>query len=47
MELKHEYYRLPNGMEILLIVPYGIETYLDLTNYRLISLLIVPYGIET
>ena len=33
---------------MLLIVPYGIETfYLAMTKNRLTFLLIVPYGIET
>ena len=33
--------------EKLLIVPYGIETYLTDTIIRPYYLLIVPYGIET
>ena len=32
----------------LLIVPYGIETMVELNiNFKLLKLLIVPYGIET
>ena len=32
---------------VLLIVPYGIETYFGGVRYRKERLLIVPYGIET
>ena len=32
---------------VLLIVPYGIETFLVKTMMKLPLLLIVPYGIET
>ena len=47
MELKHSYYRKESGAWVLLIVPYGIETF-QLIRVRFIqSLLIVPYGIET
>ena len=35
-------------MEVLLIVPYGIETLLMVSLlYLTLNLLIVPYGIET
>ena len=48
MELKHLCRPLPTFARLLLIVPYGIETYYywwsDGSGW---SLLIVPYGIET
>ena len=47
MELKHCYnFRIDTGIE-LLIVPYGIETYIDKYVESGKVLLIVPYGIET
>ena len=32
---------------LLLIVPYGIETYFQFSCIDVVMLLIVPYGIET
>ena len=34
-------------MQLLLIVPYGIETFKFCIHVRQFNLLIVPYGIET
>ena len=48
MELKHLIQRGNNKLNLLLIVPYGIETLLySLDYHNLDCLLIVPYGIET
>ena len=48
MELKHRYTADIMAKNILLIVPYGIETALAFsTCYNKPFLLIVPYGIET
>ena len=48
MELKLYQYQIIPGANILLIVPYGIETTYEYGMFRLaIQLLIVPYGIET
>ena len=48
MELKHQFAAVTNGLDLLLIVPYGIETYYTKQLYlKLKQLLIVPYGIET
>ena len=35
------------GEDLLLIVPYGIETLCTCCSRTLVVLLIVPYGIET
>ena len=47
MELKHFSYIEFEIFEGLLIVPYGIETYLKNMKRTKRKLLIVPYGIET
>ena len=47
MELKLYNDELKGGALRLLIVPYGIETYLDDDKEENDGLLIVPYGIET
>ena len=48
MELKLASFSKDNVGEILLIVPYGIETLrLECLSCGDIELLIVPYGIET
>ena len=47
MELKHGLPASAIFWEILLIVPYGIETYAILSLIAWMLLLIVPYGIET
>ena len=47
MELKQGFYMANGALTILLIVPYGIETYHIHPSGRVGSLLIVPYGIET
>ena len=47
MELKHDYCTLARPSASLLIVPYGIETWVFICTLRQIRLLIVPYGIET
>ena len=47
MELKHIKYLLENGVHIVLIVPYGIETFYVSKDGFLDLVLIVPYGIET
>ena len=47
MELKHLPSFLILNLEGLLIVPYGIETRLNLKAPERLFLLIVPYGIET
>ena len=48
MELKHKNRNNPAIAEALLIVPYGIETFLHGRVHQNGSkLLIVPYGIET
>ena len=48
MELKlHNYHRV-SLVRTLLIVPYGIETFVEAPRYtHSPMLLIVPYGIET
>ena len=47
MELKQFKNYLISVLRILLIVPYGIETYLQTQAENGQGLLIVPYGIET
>ena len=48
MELKQRRGQFGYSCKALLIVPYGIETYITLhLTLRLLILLIVPYGIET
>ena len=47
MELKPGCVGVYLGRCSLLIVPYGIETYLRSFACRMVKLLIVPYGIET
>ena len=47
MELKHDYCTLARPSASLLIVPYGIETWVFICTLRQVRLLIVPYGIET
>ena len=47
MELKLGQERLYYGRVRLLIVPYGIETYVQRSATFYTALLIVPYGIET
>mgnify|MGYP001493501190 CR=1 FL=1 len=47
MELKHGTNFIVWIHEILLIVPYGIETILPELKESTTDLLIVPYGIET
>ena len=47
MELKLISYWCTNTSDILLIVPYGIETYNSFGCHIEYNLLIVPYGIET
>ena len=47
MELKHYFAQVQDSPNRLLIVPYGIETSLTVSLFRLLLLLIVPYGIET
>ena len=47
MELKHGKTRITLEKDLLLIVPYGIETRLKLFLLLEYNLLIVPYGIET
>ena len=48
MELKRKHARPTPSGSVLLIVPYGIETFI-FPNFKYIfyQLLIVPYGIET
>ena len=47
MELKQAQ-KIKNKIDsLLLIVPYGIETYYDEDDIKVDKLLIVPYGIET
>ena len=47
MELKQrKWQRVKNGKK-LLIVPYGIETWITCAVANVDALLIVPYGIET
>ena len=36
-----------HSRDLLLIVPYGIETKFSKNEIQLVNLLIVPYGIET
>ena len=47
MELKPNSGQFSLIFSILLIVPYGIETFLQTGGNRQLKLLIVPYGIET
>ncbi len=47
MELKHRFYDTAVKDVNLLIVPYGIETWIEEGLKWLDNLLIVPYGIET
>ena len=47
MELKHHQELNMIFQDILLIVPYGIETQLKAISESSLKLLIVPYGIET
>ena len=47
MELKRTFANLFAVVTTLLIVPYGIETYLVSAHVTNLWLLIVPYGIET
>ena len=47
MELKQSFARLECCLQMLLIVPYGIETDYQEGFINLVLLLIVPYGIET
>ena len=47
MELKQFKRLLPRLVNVLLIVPYGIETTVGLLAALQRGLLIVPYGIET
>ena len=48
MELKLELLSLAIILfKLLLIVPYGIETFKISLKYCITNLLIVPYGIET
>ena len=47
MELKHVRAGETSRPYMLLIVPYGIETFLCGLYIRVAGLLIVPYGIET
>ena len=47
MELKHKEIAYNTNRLNLLIVPYGIETNLQLVSLSFHFLLIVPYGIET
>ena len=47
MELKQCINRSTKTGNILLIVPYGIETIIDELEKENEELLIVPYGIET
>ena len=47
MELKLLVAFKSNCVAYLLIVPYGIETKVELRNQVFVRLLIVPYGIET
>ena len=47
MELKRRSSMLAVRLFLLLIVPYGIETYVNRIILLNIFLLIVPYGIET
>ena len=47
MELKLVACLVAAGVRWLLIVPYGIETFLPVCIRKTRYLLIVPYGIET
>ena len=47
MELKHIYPLFDDFDDMLLIVPYGIETHGQDCWWKVRQLLIVPYGIET
>ena len=47
MELKQDVEYEENDTRPLLIVPYGIETRMNVQHVALQILLIVPYGIET
>ena len=47
MELKHFLVKEVNQFFSLLIVPYGIETWVVRLSEEIRQLLIVPYGIET
>ena len=47
MELKPNRFMSIIVSKSLLIVPYGIETFLDWSKLNCADLLIVPYGIET
>ena len=47
MELKRREREIKNQVEMLLIVPYGIETNAPCAALSARRLLIVPYGIET
>ena len=47
MELKPTSTEVTCQLDLLLIVPYGIETLQDVRFYLFQKLLIVPYGIET
>ncbi len=47
MELKHFSRRRFGTVSDVLIVPYGIETYVTQEIQALDNVLIVPYGIET
>ena len=48
MELKRNWVRIAFNCACLLIVPYGIETFVRIKfKVRVGRLLIVPYGIET
>ena len=47
MELKPPFDARPIKLNLLLIVPYGIETIIMALKSKIFYLLIVPYGIET
>ena len=47
MELKPHKKKDWQASDLLLIVPYGIETLLTFNVFLRLQLLIVPYGIET
>ena len=47
MELKQNLADYNANTNIVLIVPYGIETFNPLGSYSFPLVLIVPYGIET
>ena len=47
MELKRGHQWTPADTSGLLIVPYGIETRIEVEHGAELGLLIVPYGIET